>query len=281
MRLAVSNIAWPSGSDEIAASILTEHGATGVEIAPTKVWPRPLEATASEVDGYRRFWERQGLPIIALQALLFGRSDLTLFDAPETRSQTLEYLRGMIDLAARLGAEVLVFGSPRNRQAGTRPRAEVEAIAREAFGALGDFAHKRGVAFCIEPNPTAYQCDYITSAEQGANLVERVGSPGFQLHLDAGAMTLAGDSFASIFARVRGYWRHFHISEPNLAPIASTAVDHRALAAAAHRTAYDRWYSIEMKEVTDGRPWTGTLGASLELVRDLYFNHSGIVSCSA
>src|SRR4051812_46579534 len=113
MRLAISNIAWPSGDDAVVAPLLVEHGAEGVELAPTKVWPRPLEASAAEVRAYRAWWERRGLRLVALQALLFGRPDLTLFGDPATRRRTVDYLKGMISLAAALGAGPLVFGAPR------------------------------------------------------------------------------------------------------------------------------------------------------------------------
>jgi sugar phosphate isomerase/epimerase len=275
MRLAVSNIAWPAGADAdaAAATILRDHGVEGVEIAPTKVWPRPLETSASDRAAYRQSWERRGLPIVALQALLFGRPDLTLFDGPAARAQTIEYLKAMIPLAAQLGAEALVFGSPKNRRVGSRPAIEVDAIARATFRTLGDCADRHRVAFCIEPNPLEYQCDYITSAAEGADLVARVASPGFALHLDTAAMTLAGDPFELTFtsARSSGAWRHFHISEPDLAPIDRAAVAHRTAAAAARRAGYARWASIEMKEAADGRSWAVALGASLSFVRSVYF----------
>src|SRR5262245_32244396 len=77
MRLAISNLAWPGEADESAAAVLVDCGAQGVEIAPTKVWTRPLEATASERRAYRAAWERRGIQVVALQALLFGRPELT------------------------------------------------------------------------------------------------------------------------------------------------------------------------------------------------------------
>ena len=76
------------------------------------------------------------------------------------------------------------------------PRGEAEAIAVAAFRELGDCASRHRVIFCIEPNPTAYDCDFITGAGEGADLVERVDCQGFGLHLDTAAMMLAGDPIA-------------------------------------------------------------------------------------
>jgi len=122
MKLAVSNIAWPMEHDAAVADVLRGLGVTGIEVAPTKVWPRPLEATDAEIDAYRRFWDDRGIAIAAAQSLLFGRPDLTLFESDDTQRRTLEYLTGIIRLCGRLGAGALVFGSPKNRRVGSMPR---------------------------------------------------------------------------------------------------------------------------------------------------------------
>ena len=155
MRLAASSIAWPEGQDAAAADLLLAHGATAVELAPGKIWPSPLESTARQRRDHRRFWESRGLPAVAMQALLFGRPELTIFDDADTRTRTADYLAGVIDLAADLGVGALVFGSPRNRARGRTPEAEAWSVAVDFFGRLGDRAAARGVWFCIggEPGP--------------------------------------------------------------------------------------------------------------------------------
>ena len=116
MNLAISAIAWEPSEDDAAASILREHGFTGVELAPTKIFPRPHCAADAEIAACQEAWSRRGLRIVAMQALLFGRPELTVFG--EARKQTLEYLCGVARLGGRLGAGALVFGSPRNRARG-------------------------------------------------------------------------------------------------------------------------------------------------------------------
>src|SRR5262245_66694130 len=96
MRLAVSNSAWPTAKDDAVSQALRAAGAEGVEIAPTKYWPDPTLASDAEVDACRRSWQEKGLPIVAAQALLFGRADLTLFESSETREETRQYLGGIV-----------------------------------------------------------------------------------------------------------------------------------------------------------------------------------------
>src|SRR5207244_1994525 len=162
-----------------AASILREHGFTGVELAPTKIFARPDSATDAEAADCREAWSRRGLRIVAMQALLFGHPALTVFG--EARKQTLEYLSGVARLGGRLGAGALVFGLPRNRARGPMPAAEAWRAAVEFFRALGSAAAEAGTCMCIEPNPPRYGADFITTSEEALRLVEEVASPGFGL----------------------------------------------------------------------------------------------------
>ncbi|CAN5894463.1 hypothetical protein BH23PLA1_BH23PLA1_12680 [soil metagenome] len=271
MRLAVSSIAWPAGQDEAAARILVEAGVEGVEIAPTKVWDHPLSATPSDWAAYRNSWERRGLIVSSLQALLFGRPDLLMFGDSQSRKSTQQHLNGMIGLAAALGAGPLVFGSPKNRLVGDLSPAEADAIAVPFFRQLGEYALKLKVVFCIEPNPPAYGCDYIKTAAEGLDLVARVDHPGFGLHLDAAGMTLAGDDPGSTFATAErsGHWRHFHLSEPQLAPIDGSGTNHSTFGSAVRASGHDGWAVIEMRDPGEG--WEDTLRSSIRFAQDHYF----------
>jgi sugar phosphate isomerase/epimerase len=247
VQLAFSNLAWPPELDDAAGRLLTDTGFTGVELAPTKYFPRPTEATPVDVRAVRKAWEGRGLRVVALQALLFGQPDLTLFDEAGPREAAVAYLSVICRLGADLGAGSLVFGSPANRATRGRPPAEVDAIAADVFGRVGAVAAACGVCFCIEHNPPEYGCDFATTADEAAALVRRVGSPGFGLHLDLGGLVLSGDDVPGTVGRLAGVARHCHASEPNLAPFGDGTADLTPLAAALRSAEYGGWVSVEMK----------------------------------
>jgi len=248
MKLAISNIAWSPAEESRVADLLVKSGFRGVEIAPTKVWDAPLEVTEAQAREYRRFWNERGIDVVAMQALLFGRPELTLFETPEARSATLEYLRGLMRLGAWLGAKVLVFGAPRNRRVGEAGPAAADRIAVDFFRAAGDHALEYGVVLAIEPNPEQYDCDFVTTSRQGLDLVRKVRSGGFGLHLDAAAMTLAGEPLPDAVLDCAGSIAHFHASEPSLAAVREeSVVEHGSLASALRRIGYSNWVSIEMR----------------------------------
>jgi len=247
MKLAVSNIAWSRAEDSLVADLLLKSGFRGVEIAPTKVWDRPLDVTERQARDYRRFWNERGIDVVAMQALLFGRPELTLFETPKARSETLEHLRGLMRLGEWLGVLVLVFGAPRNRRAGEANAAEAERIAIDFFGAAGAQALEHGVVLAIEPNPAQYDCDFVTTSREGLDLVRKVRSGGFGLHLDAAAMTLAGEMLPDAVVDCAGSIAHFHVSEPFLGVVGEGTADHRSLASALRRIGYSNWTSVEMR----------------------------------
>jgi sugar phosphate isomerase/epimerase len=268
MRLAVSNLAWDAADDAAVLHLLSDLDVGGLELAPTKVWPRPLDATARDARAYRAAVEACGLRVVAFQAILFGRPELTLFQSEARRAEAVEYLAGLCRLAGWLGSRVLVFGSPKNRLVGSMAPAEALSIARDFFRRVGDRAVKHGTAVCIEANPPEYGGDFVTRTAEAVALVNAVDHPGFGLHLDAGGITLAGDSADEVRACASAA-RHYHVSEPHLVPIGTGGAGHAGLAGALHAGGYRGWLSIEMKPVPD-RPAVDVLRRAIAAARSAY-----------
>lgn len=247
MKIAISNIAWQLEEEETIANIMQDLNIKGVEIAPTKIWNQPLFATDDEIKSYRNFWASKNIEIVSLQALLFGRNDLTIFDDHNTRKATLNYLKEIINLGSKLGAKVFVFGSPKNRNIGNLKVEEAQEIAQEFFYNLGEFALEKGVIFCIEPNPTIYNCNFVTNSHQGLELVTKVNSKGFGLHLDSAGMTLSEENIEPALTNAIDKLCHFHISEPYLGQVGDNQVNHPIFAQTLRSLNYPHWVSIEMK----------------------------------
>jgi sugar phosphate isomerase/epimerase len=249
LNLAISNIAWPISAEPEVLSLLKSHGVRGIEVAPTKLWTNPAEVAIDDVHRYRQSVESQGFRIVAAQALLFGRPDLTIFESSETRRRTLDYLDGIVRVCAEVGAEALVFGSPRNRQVGSLAPECIQQTALEFFGSLAQIAEKHGTTVVLEAIPPAQGADFVIRAAEAVNLVRAVGRPGLRLHLDTACMSLAGDDVEEILGSEISLLHHFHISEPGLAPIDQATIDHARFAKALQDSTYHRWLSIEMREV--------------------------------
>ncbi|MFD2090347.1 sugar phosphate isomerase/epimerase family protein [Blastococcus deserti] len=269
MNLAFSNLAWSAEEDAHVLPRLPELGFASLEVAPTRLWADPLAQDAAEVAAARSAIEAAGLRIVALQSLLFQRPELQLFGDAEARRGLHDHLVGMARLAVGLGATRLVFGSPGNRRRGDLPVERADEIAVELFARLGAQAADLGVCFCIEANPTAYNCDYLTDAVASAAFVRAVGSPGVRLHLDTACMALAGDDAAERIRAGADVLAHVHASAPQLGAVGPDGpVDHGAVAAALRAVDYDGHVSVEMLRQADDP--TGAVRRTAEFVRKTY-----------
>jgi sugar phosphate isomerase/epimerase len=253
MKLAISNIAWhPHEESEIARN-LKVWGCDAVEVAPSRLWPDFRAADLNQVRDYKKFWKGNGLEIAAIQALLFGKPELVIFGTKEVRDETESYLKRSIEIARELGARVLVFGAPKNRARGVMPIDRAMEIAVDFFGRIGEAANRAGVCFCIEPNPKTYGCDFVTTSAEGEELVKKVGSPGFKLHLDLAGMSLSNEDIQSQLAHLAPQIAHFHLSAPQLdRPSESTGIDYRSAVAWMDQSGYEGYTSIEMRAQPEG-----------------------------
>ena len=247
MNIAISNIAWDPTEEAGAAQIMQNLQIRGVEIAPTKTWDAPQLASKESILNYGKYWSDQNVKIVAMQSLLFGRPDLQLFQDASARDRTFDYLCDLMVMAETLGARVLVFGSPKNRQRGDLTESQAFETAVEFFGRVGRFASEHNVCFCIEPNPAVYGCDFVRTAAEGRALVKAVNKSGFRLHLDAAIMTLNEENIETEIEASMDYLAHFHISEPQLGVVGEGVTDHLRFARCLKALGYSNWVSIEMR----------------------------------
>jgi D-psicose/D-tagatose/L-ribulose 3-epimerase len=269
MKLSISHIAWPPEQEEFYLKRLAGFGCSGLEIAPSRLWPEPLQANKKQRLAFKNQVQAWGLEISALHALLYQRHDLGLFRTLEVEARTIAYIEGLCELAADLGARVLVFGSPKNRRRGDLPLEQALAQATRFFSRIAHRAAAVGVCLCIEPLGPG-ETDFISTAREGLTLVEMVNHKGFGLHLDAKAVAEEGKDFLAIIRPVLHRLEHFHINDPELVEVNSTgAVDHAALGHTLKNVGYRKYVSIEMRTLPE---YPQAIERSLRLAQKAYID---------
>ena len=246
IRLSVSNIAWQQNEFEDHLELLVELGCDGVEIAPSCIWKEPVHVSDDEIEWLKKLLSRYDLVIPAFHALLFTRPDLYIFGDESIRQQAVLYLKKLIRLAGMLSVRVLVYGSPASRKVAERPYDRCYETALGIFKELSYEAERHNVIFCIEPLGPS-ENDFIQTADEGYRIVKDVDSLHFGLHLDVKAMVEVGEDFEAVFSRYGSILKHFHVSDPGLAPPGSTDLDHSLIGKALSSSLYDGFVSIEMK----------------------------------
>ncbi|MFA5088091.1 MAG: sugar phosphate isomerase/epimerase [Candidatus Omnitrophota bacterium] len=247
MKLSVSNISWDNNELDAHLKLLRDLGCEGVDIAPSCVWPEPVHIEQEEMKRFKRLIEKYHLAIASFHALLYTRPDLYLFGDETARGEAVSYLKKLIRLAGELSVKTLIYGSPKSRKIGDQDRAKCYSRAVEIFRELAKEAKRHDTCLCIEPLGPS-ESDFINVADEAYRLVEDVDSAGFGLHLDAKAMVETKEDFHRVFQRYGGLLKHFHVSEPGLAPPGHSGFDHSIIGRELCACGYPGFVAIEMRK---------------------------------
>lgn len=246
MRLAISNIAWDISNDADAVALLRKFNVDAIDVAPGKYFPDLANATLGHIEEIRHWWSDRGIEITGMQALLFGSTGLNVFGSQEEQNSLLQHMAEICRIGAGLGATRLVFGSPRNRDRSGLSDEQARAVAVPFFRRLGDLAFKHGVTICLEPNPTCYGANFMTTSAETANVVTSINHPAIRMQLDTGALTINGESIETVLSENAHLIGHVHISEPNLVPLGDVGTDHGGLHKAMAQHIPNHVASVEM-----------------------------------
>lgn len=246
LKLSISNIAWTLENDGNAYELMSRYGYSGLEIAPTRIFPEmPYERITEAKNWSEKLKKNYGLAVPSMQSIWYGRQE-KIFGTGEERQVLIDYTKKAIDFAAAIGCKNLVFGCPRNRS--LSESADKQTAVR-FFKELGDYAASKGTIIGMEANPPIYNTNYINDTTSALELIEQVDSEGFQLNLDVGTMIYNSEK-ASILAGKGHLISHVHISEPGLKPIEEREL-HNELAGILESEKYRGFVSIEMGKTED------------------------------
>jgi D-psicose/D-tagatose/L-ribulose 3-epimerase len=267
MRIAISNIAWEVADDTRVAEILQQNHVDAIDVAPSKYFPDFKAAEAADIARVRTWWSDRGIAITGMQSLLFGTTGLNVFGTDESRQAMLDHLREVCRIGAGLGAQRLVFGSPRNRDRTGLTDDEAHEIAVTFFRRVGEVAAEHGVFICLEPNPPCYGANFMTDSASTATVVSAVAHPAIRMQLDTGAITINEEDAREVVTQYAHLIGHVHASEPNLVTLGEGGTNHGAVAAALFELLPQQVVSIEMLAPKSGSAVDAVRRAVGEAVR--------------
>jgi len=269
MRLAISNIAWDVSEDAAIADLLLGYNIDAIDIAPGKYFPNPVEASEDDISRVRSWWADRGIEITGMQSLLFGTTGLNLFGSAEVQAAMLTHLGAVCRIGSGLGSTRLVFGSPKNRDRSGLTDSEALDIATGFFRKLGEIASSQSVSICLEPNPTCYGANFMTTIAQTSHVVEQVAHPAIRMQLDTGAITINAEDVVDSIDRYAHLIGHVHASEPNLVPLGDGVTDHRKVYEALSHRLPHQVVSIEML-ATKNEPHIVSIERAIKIASNIY-----------
>jgi len=220
------------------AELLHELGYDGLELG-SEWLDRSVDSIQQEIKG-------TGIRISAI----VGSIKLLDLD-PQVRARAVELDWQRLDMAAALGAsaviEVPVFGPNQFQDLSPvmTPREIENKLLIAGLKELAPAVQRTGVNLLIEPL-TKKETHYINLQEQGAEIIEAVGAPGFKLLSDFYHMQMEEKDIGETLTRYGKYTGYVHLAdgarrtEPGSLPF-----DYRPGFRALKKWGYTGWLTVE------------------------------------
>ena len=218
MKISLCNEVIAELPFEKQCDVMKKLGYDGVEIAPVTLSDEPHLLPAARRKEIVKIAAAAGMPITSLHYLMVAPKGLSITARdPEIRKRTFDVMPGLVQLAADLGAKLLIHGSPAQRQLEPGDEADSHKRGVEYFAAAGEAARVAGVTYLLEPLARGHT-DFVNTVEEAAAIVRTIGNPGLRTMLDCSA---AGLSEAEPVADVLTKWlpsgliAHIHFNDRN------------------------------------------------------------------
>ena len=261
MRFAICNetfygLKWPQAK---IFQFAADCGYEGVEIAPFTINTDVTKITAAERHQLRKDADKAGIKVCGLHWILSKTTqgfNLTSADA-DVRRRTAKYLGELARFCAELGGDVMIFGSPMQRN---RPETKEDNMsmvqgyrnATETLKAAVPMLEKTGVTIAMEPL-ASWETNFIFTGGDGVRLDKMVGSPRIRMMLDCKAMwAMEPEPIPDVIRHYKDWMVHFHANDPNLQGPGFGQLDFVPIFKALKEIKFDRWVSVEVFDYSPG-----------------------------
>lgn len=253
MKYAICNETFEGTSHRDGLELARKLGYTGVEVAPFTLGLDAREISKQTRRDYRSMVEDLGMSIIGLHWLLAKTNGFHLTtDDRSVRNQTADYFKSLIELCSDLGGNVMVLGSPLQRNF-SPPMTHDQAMANavEVIKQFTGQLETAKVRLAIEPLGPQ-EGNFLNHASQARTMIKAIDSPNVRLHLDVKAMSTEERSIDQIVRENADWVIHFHANDPNKLGPGMGDVDQAPIFKALSEIGYNGWVSVEVFDYSPG-----------------------------
>ena len=253
MKFAICNETFQDWPFEKAFQFARECGYTGIEFAPFTINNNAAAISEQQRAEIRQQVSDAGLETVGLHWLL-AKTEGYYLTSPEdsVRANTAEYFRALARLCRDLGGNLMVLGSPQQRN--LLPgidHDEAMKLAADVVQQAEPTFQDCGVTLALEPLGPA-EGDFLLTAEKGIELAKMIDSPNVRLHLDVKAMSSESTPIPDIIRNSREFFHHFHANDPNKLGPGMGDVEFEPIFAALKDIDYQGWVSVEVFDYSPG-----------------------------
>ncbi|MDF2502066.1 MAG: Xylose isomerase protein barrel [Anaerosporomusa subterranea] len=225
-------------------SKLAELGYDGVELMTLN----PLELNWDQVKGEA---DKNKLDIVLVcTGEIFGQLKLSFMDKhADIRSKARERVKGIIDFAAHLGANINI-GRVRGQYCDELPREVSYGYAIDAFKDISEYAGKRNVKIALE-TVTLMQTNFINTVQEAVDVVKNVDNEYFKMMMDIFHLNIEEKDMFEVIDKYAEYNIHVHLADNNRRYPGHCGFDFEKIIRAFKDTGYDGAYCTEIFQLPD------------------------------
>lgn len=227
-----------------ACALLSSLSYEGVELAPFTFAERVELLDSDARAEIRRTAHQHGLEIVGLHMLLWSPSGLhATHPDPEIRNATAQYLVALVQFCADVGGQVMVFGSPKQRDA--LPPLTPEQAASLWLDTLQPAlraCEQHGILMLLEPLP---ETNVVQRLGEAVALVQQANHPNLRTMLDVKSALAETDDVPALIRQYAPYIAHVHFNDSNLRAPGYGDTDFAPILAALREVGYTGWVSLE------------------------------------
>lgn len=246
LKFAICNELWGKRDISEVFQTAADLGFAGVEIAPFTLADSVDDISDTRRADIRNAAVDAGVEIVGLHWLFVSPKGLHLTTPDKSVWQrSVEYLQSLTRFCGDVGGNVMVFGSPqqRNIEADNDFESGYQR-AVEAFHIAGQTAAERDVMLCFEAL-TPKETNFINTAEQALQLARDADQSNVGIMLDVKAMSGMPDGIVPTIEKYGSRAAHFHANDPSGKGPGMNGTDFGPILTALAGTDFTGWVSVE------------------------------------
>ena len=261
-KLCVSNICVNKISQLQFAHIIKLYGITNIQIAPTKLveWNNLENLDLS-------IYKNIGLNVYSFQSITYTLDYLNIFE--DTQNDLFIHLQKVIDCAVKNNVKILVFGCPKNRKILNFTNNNND-IFIDFFKKISMYCKNKDIYICIENNSKKYNCNFINTIEECANIVNEINSTNIKMMIDLGNAVMEKDEWYYL-NKYMGILHNIDIAQENMNDFREIHESNHIFKYILDHNKYDKIKNLEML-TKDENNELNILCASLLNFINLYSN---------
>jgi len=249
LKLAICNEMFEERPIGEVIDFVAGLGYEGIELAPFTLAHHADDISADVRNDIKKRAADTGIDVVGLHWLLITPPGLHIGSKdPEVRRDTIDYLRSLARLCADVSGQVMVFGSPNQRNVPEDGKYDdTWMLAVDTIRQAGETCRELGVVLAMEPL-RGELANFLQTAAECRKFIDEVDLPSVKMTLDCYSMNPMEESIPAALKSQADVLAHVHLNDDTGREPGTGTIDFAEVGQALRAIDYQGFASIEVFE---------------------------------